>query len=128
MTARALCLAGVGALSFAPLEASAQAVASTPYSLSLAQSRQSWHDLEFAFGAVALVGLLDDDSALTVIGTVGLLFCLVQSDQGRGFHFSPQGFEFSDAHGFSAGITPFGMTDLQQGPRPAAFLQLSFKF
>jgi len=150
-TARALSCVGLGALFLAPLQASGQSVFSSPKSVAAAfatpptppstyvpeaafglgsyyQSRQSWHDLAFAAGAVALIGILQDDSTLTVIGTVGLLFCLVQSDQGRSFHLSPQGFEFVDANGFHAGLTPFGFADPLHGPAPAGYVGYSLRF
>ena len=147
MTTRALCLASLAGFGVTPIPAWGQSLLSRPGSVATVfanpvnavpggsmrltadyQSRQMWHDLAFASGAIALVGILQDDSTLTIIGTVGVLFCLVQSEQGGRFHFSPEGFDFAGSRGFSAGITPFGMTDLRQGPRPAAFLQLSFRF
>ncbi|HTQ11928.1 MAG TPA: hypothetical protein VMI31_17840 [Fimbriimonadaceae bacterium] len=147
--AKALVVA-LGALSLAPLQASAQSIFSSPKSTaeifasitpdsghvpdaafrlgSAYQSRQSWGDLALAAGAVALVGILSDNGTLTVIGVAGVVLCLVENQQSHYFRLTSAGFEMVNAHGFTAGLTPFGMTNPQHGPTAAGYVGYGFRF
>lgn len=113
-----------------PASAQAQTLPLSVKPLSFSRSDQpSWRTLAIVFGAIAIIGAIDDDNTLVVVGVVGLAFCLVES--GPRFRFTQRGFDLVHSGNFAAGVSYVGQPNWSfqsQTYRPAAYLRLSFRF
>lgn len=105
-----------------------------PASLSYARSspRDTWNTVLVVSAGVLIIGLIQDDSTLTILGGAGTLVSLVQLNQT---HFrpqySPRGISLLSSGPVSFGVTPFGSMNAQQGFRdfrPGAYIAANFKF
>ena len=129
-------LAGVLALTTA-LPSTAKAQSSDlklPVTLSYSASTQkdTWNTVLIVSGVVLVVGLITDESALTLLGGAGVIVSLVQSNKfGYAPQYSPHGINLLQKGPVSFGVNPFGQMGLNQGfkdLRPSAYLSANFKF
>lgn len=73
-------------------------------------------------GAVLLIGLVDDNSALTILGGVGVLYSVVGTGQNH--------YQFHDVARkgpFSIGFTTYGQLS-PNTPRPSPYIEHTWKF
>lgn len=103
-----------------------------PLSFGASGQREMWHTVMLVSAGVALVGLIDGDSTLTVIGVGGVVLSAVESGpssfRSRNVR---RGVEVLRSGPFSFGIDPLGPAGLSRGiggVQPGGYLQLSFRF
>lgn len=120
-----LCLSGVAGAQTAEFK--------IPTKLSYASTdRQTWNTVLLISGIVAIVGLTQSDSTLTILGGAGVLVSLVQLNKnGYMPQYSPRGLDFYKSGPVSFGFNPFGMVGPNQdlkGIRPSGYITANFKF
>jgi hypothetical protein len=126
--------AAIGLALVASVPASAQSatpIAAPTLSFSSSQ-RDTWHTVLIVSAIVGVVGIIQGDSTLTVLGGVGVLVSLVESEQMK-FRFKPQshGLDLLKMGPVSLGVNPLGkigIAQAYQSSRPTAYMQLTFKF
>ena len=94
--------------------------------------RQMWQSVLLVSAAVGVLGLVQGDSTLTLLGGAGVLLALYQTNRA-GFQLRPSkfGIDVVGAGPVSVGIAPFGQRGFSKGMgtgRPAAYVQATFKF
>ena len=109
--------------------------ASQPFSMSLSGSadKGTWHTVMIISAVVGIIGLVDGDSTLTLIGAGGVLLSLFETGGSSSFRFQGfrHGFDLVHSGPLSFGVNPFGALGPIQNPsisRPNPFVQLSIKF
>lgn len=123
----------IAALAFgvvAPAGAQSIGLANTPaLSFSRSADKGTWHTVMIVSAVVGVIGLLDGDSTLAVLGGAGVLLSVVESDQSR-FQLRPfrHGLDLARTGPLSFGIDPIGLSPGFARPRPAAYLHATFKF
>jgi hypothetical protein len=94
------------------------------------QSRETWRTVTIVSGVLLFVGLVDDNSALILLGGAGLLVSL-SATNGNMYRPQARGVELLQFGNVSFGVKPFGQMDLSRElttPRPSMVLQAKFKF
>jgi hypothetical protein len=130
---RAAAMSALGCVCVAPAAAqSIPPISYQPLSFNAAGSKQMWHTVMLVSAGVAILGLLQDDSTLVILGAAGVLLAFVES-QPSSFRMNSarQGFDLAKTGPLSLGLNPLGRTSLWHGttgPRPGAYVRLSFKF
>jgi hypothetical protein len=129
-TATSLRLAAAGALALS-IVAGANAQSSTslkPIELNFqASQRNTWNTVMLISAAVGIVGVVQGDSTLTLLGGAGVVLSLYQMERNR---YGFRGFEFAKSGPVSMGINPLGVGFSQSisSVRPTAYIQATFKF
>lgn len=104
-----------------------------PTTMSYASSpRQTWNTVLLVSAAVMVVGLIQEESSLTLLGGAGVLVSLFQLNKtGFRSEFFASGVDVVKKGAFSFGVSPvnelrptFGQTQLQ----PTAYAIATFKF
>ena len=94
-------------------------------------SHEMWHSVLLISGIFLLVGLVDNDSGLTILGGAGVLVALSETN-GTAYRFVPaqHGVDLLQMGHVSLGVDPFGFgfTQENRGPKPGLILQAKFKF
>jgi len=130
LAARAAAATAVAFMAALPAGAQTAAPIGAP-TLSFRSSgdRDTWHTVMLVSAVVAIVGVVDNDSTLTVLGGAGILLSLYESDRSR-FRLRP-GVDLLKMGPMSIGVNPLGQMGLSQGftrPRPSPYVQLTFRF
>ena len=105
-----------------------------PVTLSYSASTQkdTWNTVLIVSGVVLVVGLITDESALTLLGGAGVIVSLVQSNKfGYAPQYSPHGIDLIQKGPVSFGVNPFGQMGITQGfkdLRPSAYISANFRF
>jgi hypothetical protein len=116
----------------APAMAQSTVPAAAP-ALSLQRSqRGTWQTVLLVSAAVGIVGLLQGDTTLTLLGGAGVLLSLYETNR-TGFRPQPfrHGIDLLSSGPVSFGIQPLGQFGLSRGlakPQPSAYIQATFKF
>ncbi len=112
-----------------------QAIASTtftPQSMTFqGTSRETWRTLMIVFAAIGIIGIIDDDSALVVVGVAGLAVCFIESGPHFAMDSTQRRLGLVNSGPFSFGLTPFSKTTFSLGsaaPPSKLYAQLTFKF
>ncbi|HVT13148.1 MAG TPA: hypothetical protein VHE55_12865 [Fimbriimonadaceae bacterium] len=114
----------------APASAQSIGLANTPtLSFSRSADRDTWHTVMIVSAVVGIVGLLDGDGTLAVLGGAGVALSLIESDSSR-FQLRPfrYGLNLAKAGPLSFGIDPIGLSPVFAKPRPSVFVRATFKF
>lgn len=128
--------ASIAALAFTMIGvADAQSVvpAGAPVlSFNSSSNKETWHMVLLISAGVGILGLVNSDSTLTILGGAGVLLSLYES-QGSHFQVRPslRGVDMFKSGPMSFGLNPFGGMGAREGfslTRPAAYVKLSFKF
>lgn len=104
-----------------------------PVTLSYAQSNsQTWNTVLLISAGVLVVGLITEEHTLTVLGGIGVIVSLIQTNK-TAFQssFFPQGLDLVQKGNFSFGINPFGQVGLNARPtefKPSPYILATFKF
>jgi len=98
----------------------------SPSSFTLSSARRTTgnHDLLLASAIILLVGLADDNQALTILGGVGVLICVADNGQ---LGYRAYRHDLLKSGPLSFGFATFG----NAGPNPSftrPYAQLSFRF
>jgi hypothetical protein len=124
----------IGALALVVVApANAQSVAPNTPTVSFQSSKKGmWQTVLLVSAIVGVVGVVQGDSTLIILGGAGVLLSLYQTNQ-MGFRPQPfrHGLDLMRSGPVSFGIQPFGTFGLQPGfttPRPTAYLHASFRF
>ena len=129
---KAAATATVAFLATAPAWAQNSTSLSAPALSFSSSQRDTWHTVMVVSAVVGVVGLLDGDTTLVILGGAGVLVSLVESDQMK-FRLRPRssGVDLLKMGPVSLGINPLGqigMAQAYQSSRPTAYVQVSFKF
>jgi len=121
---------GVGATATASAQ---EANFKIPTTLSYAQTRRdTWNTVLIVSGAVMVVGLIQEETTLTLLGGAGVLISLVQLNNTRyRSELFPGGMDLVRKGAFSFGMKPFDETMLRSGfntIQPTPYISASFKF
>lgn len=101
---------------------------------SYAQSSQKsmWNTVFIVSAAVFVVGLITEESTLTVLGGVGVVVSLIQNNKS-GFRpqYSPRGINLINKGPVSFGVNPFGQMAYRndfKSMSPSLYVVANFKF
>ena len=94
--------------------------------------RDTWNTVLLISGIVFVVGLIQDDSTLAILGGAGVIVSLIQLNPSRftGNSIS-HGLDLAKAGPVSFGFSPFGQFGAVPGDRslrPSAYVAANFKF
>ena len=97
-----------------------------------APKQDTWNTVLIVSAAVMVVGLIQHESTLTLLGGAGVLVSLVQSHRS-GFrpNYSLRGIDLITHRHLTLGISPFGSMDLDRSfssLRPSLFIAANFRF
>lgn len=93
--------------------------------------RDAWRTIMLISGIVLIVGLVDNDSTLAILGGAGLLVSFVESGPPSFAYRGFRGFPLMQSGPFTFGISPYGQLGLARGldkPCPSPFATVTFKF
>jgi len=94
--------------------------------------RDTWNTVLLVSGIVMVVGLVQSDSTLTILGGAGVIVSLVQLNSTRfRSHSFARGVDLVQAGPISLGFSPFGQVGMVPGyntPRPSLYAAATFKF
>lgn len=101
--------------------------------LSYGQSeKQTWNTVLLISAAVLVVGLIQNEDTLTLLGGAGVLVSLVQTSKyGYMPQAFPHGIDLVQKGPLSLGMNPFGLVGPSQGftnLRPSVYVAMNFKF
>jgi len=94
--------------------------------------RNTWNTVLLVSGAVLVVGLIQEESTLTILGGAGVLLSLFETNKTnfRSQYF-PHGLDLYKTGPVSFGVSAFSSMGLTEGfrpVRPAAYISATFKF
>jgi hypothetical protein len=103
------------------------------FTFGYAQSRRdTWNTVLLVSGIVMIVGIVQDESTLILLGGAGVIVSLVQLNSNRfASHSIARGVDLVQAGPISLGFSPFGQMGLVPGystPRPSLYAAATFKF
>ena|SRR5579862_4040710 len=129
--AMASVVVGLGLTSFACSQ-QPTALDAAKFSFASSGDRQMWHTVLIVSAAVGIIGILDSDSTLTVIGGAGVLLSLYESESSHfAFHAFRPGGDFFRMGPMSLGfdgLVRSGFSQRFDSPRPTAHVVYTFKF
>lgn len=102
------------------------------FSFSAPAKQDTWNTVLIVSAAVMVVGLIQEESTLTLLGGAGVLVSLVQSNKS-GFrpNYTFRGIDFIKDHHVAFGINPFGTfasERTQTTLRPSLYIAANFRF
>jgi len=100
--------------------------------LSYAQTRRdTWNTVLLVSAIVLVVGLIQEESTLVILGGAGVIVSLIQMDRRFQLQYSPKGIHLFNSGPLTFGINPMSQPGLVDRPGPnrlGYFAGLNFKF
>lgn len=104
----------------------------TRLSFSAASQKDTWNTVLIISAAVMVVGLIQEESTLTLLGGAGVLVSLFQTNKmGFSAPALPHGLDLVKSGPVSFGFSPFGQFGLASGVttlNPSPYVVAKFKF
>jgi hypothetical protein len=94
-------------------------------------SRNTWNTVLLVSAIVLVVGLIQEESTLVILGGAGVIVSLIQMDKRFQLQYSPKGITLFNSGPLTFGLNPLSQPGLVDKPGPARlgyFAGLNFKF